>query len=511
MNIKKKILILFGVAVVLVMPYVIYQYSYAPEKDCRDLIQQPEQLIEGVPFSQIGGAINDVSCLNNTAVFGVVRIRTIEDIQNAVLYARKHNVKIAVAGARHSMGGQAFAPNALILDMLDFKQVTVDKEKKIMVAQSGALWHEIQYLLHAEQLAVQAMQSSSIFTVGGSISVNAHGMDFRVGSVGSSIRSMRIVDFEGNLKTLSKTQDPELFKAVIGGYGLFGIIVDAEIQLADNVMYQGIRKVIHTQDLLSYFEQEIQPDSLYELFYAHLSTESRTFLDQAIIYSFKKITSYQGIIPPLKEVEHVNIRRLIFNLSKPSYFGKKFKWFAEKYLDREEGLKVCIPFSQNEQVPCLISRNAAMHDAVEYLRNKLHSSVDILQEYFIPVHKFTSFIKDIRPLLKGSGITTLNVSVRVVHKEDNVLSYADQTMFAVVVYLNQKTSPQGTQLMKNLTVKLITSALAHQGTFFLPYQLYYDKDQLLKAYPHIEHFFDLKKKYDPSGLFTNYFYEKYAK
>ena len=70
-----------------------------------------------------------------------------------------------------------------ILDMTGFKSVTVDTTARTMTVQSGATWHDIQNVLHP-RFAVKAMQSTDIFTVGGSISVNAHGMDHRAGSVG---------------------------------------------------------------------------------------------------------------------------------------------------------------------------------------------------------------------------------------------------------------------------------------------------------------------------------------
>jgi len=48
------------------------------------------------------------------------------------------------------------------------------------------------------------------------------------------------------------------------------------------------------------------------------------------------------------------------------------------------------------------------------------------------------------------------------------------------------------------------------GTYYLPYQLFYSKEQLHQCYPEIDDFFAIKKKYDPSGLFSNKFYEKYG-
>src|SRR5271170_8117044 len=50
----------------------------------------PQQL----PFEQVGGYINDASHLNKTAVYGIVRITTVQDIQNALQFARDHKLKV---------------------------------------------------------------------------------------------------------------------------------------------------------------------------------------------------------------------------------------------------------------------------------------------------------------------------------------------------------------------------------------------------------------------------------
>ncbi len=78
-------------------------------------------------------------------------------------------------------------------------------------AQSGATWHDIQIRLHP-RFAVKAMQSTDLFTVGGSISVNAHGMDHRAGSVGRTVRSMRVMLPDGTIRTVSRSEHEELFR-----------------------------------------------------------------------------------------------------------------------------------------------------------------------------------------------------------------------------------------------------------------------------------------------------------
>ena len=72
------------------------------------------------------------------------------------------------------------------------------------------------------------MQSSNIFSVGGSISVNAHGRDPRYGPLIETINQMKIMLFNGVVKTIGPNQNTDLFQAITGGYGLLGIILEAE-------------------------------------------------------------------------------------------------------------------------------------------------------------------------------------------------------------------------------------------------------------------------------------------
>lgn len=88
------------------------------------------------------------------------------------------------------MGGQAFSPNGLVLDMTGFNAITVNAAARTVTVQAGATWHQIQERLHPV-LAIKAIQSTDIFTVGGSISVNAHGYPLLRGISGAPRPSSR--------------------------------------------------------------------------------------------------------------------------------------------------------------------------------------------------------------------------------------------------------------------------------------------------------------------------------
>jgi FAD/FMN-containing dehydrogenase len=501
-----KIIIFLGIIFGIYLVHEIIYLSTAPA-DKYECLNQLGPIFEPVLTDPLYPqhkfkTINDVSCQNLTRVYDIINVNSVDDIAKALEYAKKNNLHISASGSRHTMGGQAFYKDAIVLDMRSFNKIlSLDEVNKTITVQSGATWHDIQLYLNKKNLAVKAMQSTNIFTVGGSLSVNAHGMDHRAGSIASTVKSFTMMMADGTIKNIDRENNLELFNLAIGGYGLFGIILEIKLEITDNIMLRQEIKRINLKQFINYFKQ-IQSDDSYALFYAHLSTSPLTFLDSVITYSYKKVNDYNEKLPDLRKVSLEKARRLLLNLSKKRWYGKVLKWVAEKYID---------PLLMQIFKKSLVSRNEIMHDSVDYLANVIANEVDILQEYYVPEENLIEFINKMRQIFKKNKTIVLNLSIRFVHQEYIALNYAPKKMFAIVMYINQKLTPTGTKSINILTNELINLAIELNGTFFLPYQLIYNKEQLKKAYPNIDEFFSLKRKYDPENLFMNNFYAKYAK
>src|SRR3982074_1201945 len=490
------------------------------EKDCRPGADGAEQgrsdldrikaiaPLADVKWSQLGGSINDASCLNKTEIYGVVYVRSVEDVAKTLAFARDNKLSVTTAGVRHSMGGHAFRKGGIVLDMRGFNRIVLNENTRSVTVQPGATWHDIQNVLHP-RFAVRAMQSTDVFSVGGSISVNAHGMDHQAGALAKSIKSMKAMLADGSLQTVSATENKDLFTLVVGGYGLFGVIVEAELDIADNLVYQTGRRMMDYKEFPALFAKEIEKDSNIGLMYGPLSTAPSSFLKELLLYTYTKVDGTDIKREPLGEVSGTKLRRLTINLSKQGPLFQEMKWFSEKNIEhRMETCTVTRAQAIGSAEACLVNRNDPMHDSVPYLRNSLPNDTDILHEYFIPRSQFVSFVDGMRKGLTENKTNLLNASVRIVHQ--NFLTYSPEPAFSLVLYINQTTDDEGDRRMKKATEELIDLTIAHKGRFFLPYQLYYSKDQLVRSYPQINDFFAAKKKYDPAELFTNTFYQKYA-
>lgn len=459
---------------------------------------------------QRGGTVNDASCLNRTPVYGVVRPQSVSEVRQALAFARAQGLSVSIAGTQHSMGGQASYPNALVIDMRAFDDVSVDEQGRSARVQAGATWHQVVEAAHPRGLSVASMPGIDVLSVGGTLSVNAHGLDFRTGSLASTVRSLRVMLADGSVHSVDRTHRPELFHAVIGGYGLFGVVLEAELDLVDSEMYRFRQRTIDYQDFPEAFA-EISADSRNRLMYAHLSTSPGGLLEQTIVYTYESIPGHSEPIPALSSRGNDAFGRFVLNLARTGQFGQRLKWAAQR--DLLPRLRACQqPRNEilREAEACLVARNQATYESLGLLENRLNEYADILQEYFLPHDELVSFIDDTRRIIRAHDAVLLNASIRSVRKEDNMLNYAKDERFSLVLYLSQKVSGAGVDDMASLTKALVASVLDHGGTFYLPYQQHYSREQVTRAYPEIDAFFALKRRHDPGLLFMNSLYSRFA-
>lgn len=513
--------VLYGVVT---LARFVDMYAGAPEqpKDCDPLeggevVVRDTDVADALPtpvpvaLIQRGGTVNDASCLNRTPVAGVARPDSIRELREVLAFAAREGRQVTPFGARHSMGGQAFTRHGLAIDMRGFSDLSIADDRRTLTAGAGATWSQVLAFLHPKGLSVSSMQGVDILTVGGSVSVNAHGTDHRSGSIASTVRSLDVMLADGRVVHVDRTTDAQLFRAVIGGYGLFGVILSVELDLVPNEVYAFDQRMITADDFPAVYERQLAGDDRVHLAYAHLSTAPGSFMDEAILYTYTTTGRLDDEAHTLGEIGWVRTSRFMLNLSKTGRVGQWLKWAGQKHvLPRFRPCRVYRNDALAESEACLISRNQALYTSLGALRNKIPGDTDILQEYFLPRDQTAGFITAARDVLREHGLVLVNASIRVVHADDVLLSYAPTDRFAVVMYVNQKTTPEGDSRMAAATTRLVDEAIDRGGTFYLPYQLRYSSQQLEDAYPGLDTFFALKRRYDPDDRFSNHLYERYG-
>ncbi len=426
-----------------------------------------------------------------------------DEIKNIVREANIHDDKISIAGMQHSQGGQTLYPGGIMLDMKQYNKILeLDEKNKLITVQSGVTWAEIQSYINPYGLALKVSQSQNIFTVGGSMSVNVHGRDIRNHTLIETVESFRLLNAQGKVLNVSRDENPELFGLVNGGYGLFGVILDVTLHLTEDELYQVKTQSISYDEYSTYFTKNVLQKENVKMHLARISVAPDSFLTEMYVtdYSTADDQSLLGNYTSLKRESIIAIPKFFLGLSRTNEWGEKMFWNTQKeYSERIDGT--------------YISRNNVMRSDSLFMDYNNASKTEVLQEYFVPINQYTAYIDDLRDTIKDEeDFNLLNITVRYVGKnEEAVMSYANDDMFALVMLINQGTSEESIDTTGRVIRNMIDVTLKHDGTYYLPYYHYPTKEQLIKAYPRSEGFFEMKEKYDPDERFMNLFYEEYHK
>jgi decaprenylphospho-beta-D-ribofuranose 2-oxidase len=113
----------------------------------------------------------DVARLTPTRVERVDDVRELEQLRAILRDARQRKLKVSISGSRHSQGGHTYTAGGVVLNMRRFNRIrAVDPAAMTITVESGATWDEVQRAIAPRRLALKVMQSSNIFTVGGTLS-----------------------------------------------------------------------------------------------------------------------------------------------------------------------------------------------------------------------------------------------------------------------------------------------------------------------------------------------------
>lgn len=411
--------------------------------------------------------------------------------------ARNEKRPIAVAGARHTMGGHTSLPNALVVDTSGLASMHLDETRDVLTVGSGARWSSILSYLDPLGRSVAIMQAYSSFSVGGSIGANVHGWQHDRPPLASSVESMRILLADGSVVRASRSENAELFGLVLGGYGLFGVVLEAELRVVQNALYSAKRWVVPANEYPGAFERFVRADPSVGLAYGRISIAKKNYLRDAIITSYRAEASQAAPIARLRPPQPSALARAVFWGSAGSEYGKALRWQVEEWFGGEAGSQA--------------SRNQILDEPASLFENRDATHTDILQEYFVPGAAFGAFLERMRAIIPSFDVDLLNVTVRdVLTDPDSFLRYADQPLFALVLLFHIPRTLEADRYMEPLTRRLVDEAIAVGGRHYLPYRLHATKEQVARAYPRASAFFDAKRRYDPDLVFRNHFYEKYA-
>ncbi len=416
----------------------------------------------------------NINYVNNMTIFKPDNIITLSNFL-------KHNkLPFCIKGAGFSHGAQTLLENGLQIDMCNINDIVISVPNNTITVGGGTIWYDVK-----DNKCVSCMQSYFNFSVGGSISVNCHSRNIKYSSISKTILSMEIMLSNGTVVTCSKQSNYDLFKGVIGGYGLLGLIISATLLITDNEKLKCIVTESSNIKNKMKFNDEIV---LY-------NTNIYPITDRILNFYF------------IKSNDDLTIKNKLHHKSNFKYFD---------YMICEQLLRTfSLPKIIRARVEYLFQNNSVSYksyemadDAQKLIPLARFPTTTILQEYFIPINNMQIFVTYMIQRLKL--VNTLNISLRYVEEiTDSVLNYAPVDSCAIVLYINVLNIDYAINKLKSWTTTNISYLLTLGGKYYLPYLWLYDIEQIDSMYD-MSTMVELKNKYDKDNKICNEWFIKYV-
>jgi len=161
----------------------------------------------------------------------IARCTGVADVQRAVEFAHRHGVRVSVRGGGHSAPGYGTNDGGVVIDMSPMKGIRVDPQRRTVRAEGGVLWRELDRETQVFGLATTGGTVSNTgiagLTLGGGLGwlMGKHGLTI------DNLISADVVTADGTFREANATDNPELFWALRGGGGNFGVVTSLEYRL----------------------------------------------------------------------------------------------------------------------------------------------------------------------------------------------------------------------------------------------------------------------------------------
>ena len=450
--------------------------------------------------------VNDVqSQLNVTQVHSIVMPESEEDVIQAVGQAAEQGLAVSVSGGRHSMGGQQFGTDGMLLDMCSMKKIVhFDREKGLIEVESGIMWPELIGYLHETQAedtkawSVKQKQTGiDKVSIGGSLSSNIHGRGLRFAPFIGDIESFRIVNAAGEVLVCDREQNAELFSLAIGGYGLFGIVTHVTLRLVHRQVVKRMVEVIAVRNLLPRIDAAIEDGFLYGDCQYSIALDGDEEFHPGVFSCYKPVADGTPVPEQTRHMagsDWADLYRLA-RVDKQKAFSK----YEQFYL----GTSGQVYWSDAHQLSNVFD---GYNEAVETRRE-----TEMITEVYVRRESLIPFMADVRRDFVEHDVDMTYGTIRFIEPDtESFLPWATERFVCIVCNLHVMHTDEGIAKAEDDFRRIIDRVIEYQGSFFLTYHRWATREQVAACYPRFPEFLEAKLKYDPDRRFQSDWYRHYA-
>jgi len=457
-----------------------------------------------------GVLVNDLhSQLNPTRVDRVVEPETLDAARAAIAAARREQRAVCIAGGRHAMGAQAFATDGVLIDIRKLDRVLgFDMERGLIEVESGMQWPKLLAELTAAQRGrekqwgfAQKQTGADRLTMGGCLSANVHGRGLTLPPFVGDVESFKLLDAKGELFNCSRSENPELFRLAIGGYGLFGFIYSVTLRLVPRRKVERVVQVRDIAEIPAAFAGRIRDGFLYGDFQYSIDESSDGYLRRGVFSCYRPVPDSTPIPTAQKELAERDWTNLL--LLAHTDKAAAFKRYAGYYLTTNRQ----VYWSDEHQMS--IYPDYYHREIDRRLKTK---ATEAITEIYCERGALERFMVDVAADARRNETEIIYGTVRVIEADrESFLAWAKKPYACVIFNLHVVHTPGGMRRASNAFRRLIDLGIKYGGSYYPTYHKYATRKQVETCYPQFAEFLKLKLKHDPAEVFQSDWYRHYRK
>ncbi len=404
------------------------------------------------------------------------------------------------------MGGQQYRQNATLIDTSRLSRVlSFDAQRGLVECEAGIQWPElISYLLRIQEGEsqqwgiVQKQTGADRLSLGGAIAANVHGRGLALRPIIQDVESFTIVDSAGQIRSCSRRENNDLFRLVIGGYGLFGIVYSVTLRLAPRRKLRRVVQVIDVETLIERFEERIDDGFLYGDFQFAINPDSEDFLRKGIFSCYEPVHPMTEVPEDRMALSEADWRNLVYLAHTDK--EEAFRRYADFYLATSGQ----VYWSDTHQLSVYVDD---YHRSLDSRVQAVHPATEIITEVYVPRRELSAFLGEVRRGFRDGNVDLIYGTIRLIERDDeSYLAWAKQSYACVIFNLHTTHTSEGIQRSAGAFRSLIDLAAVRGGSYYLTYHKYARRDQVERCYPQFREFLNLKARHDPDDRFQSDWY-----
>jgi len=458
-----------------------------------------------------GVVVNDVHAqLNSTRVYRIVEPQSVDAVRGAMKLARTEKRALCIAGGRHAMGTQQFATDGVLLDIRKMDKVLAfDTERGLIEMESGMQWPQLLEHLAAARFAGekqwafnQKPTGADRLTMGGCLSANIHGRGLTMPPFVSDLESFTLIDAKGELRPCSRTENAELFRLAIGGYGLFGVIYSVTLRLVPRRKLQRVVELRTVDEIPGAFAERIRDGFLYGEFQCAIDDLSPDdFLRRGVLSCYRPVPDDTPMPPAQKELTERDWVELLYlaHKDKPAAFQR----YAGHYLATNGQLY----WSDEQQMSIYPD---SYHRALDKRLQSEFRGTESIAEICCERDALPAFMAEVARNARREKMEIISGTLRLIEPDkESFLAWATKPYACVSFNLHIEHTSRGLIRAGDQLRRLIDLGIKYGGSWYPTYHRHALRRQVDACYPQLADFLKLKRKYDPEELFQSDWYRHY--